>query len=175
MKTCTVCGNAQSEGNFCGKCGGKLDGQAGGQTAATTQSVQPVIEKSEQLEKVKEQSKMYLSYFAKQLKSPSVQSDSRNSLISIGLYILLTVLAVYILLKGFLSNPYISYIGPSFFQIFFYATIFFLILIGVNTTAVFLTSKFFSENLKFSEVLTKLGATLLYQLSFRCLEYYLDC
>lgn len=157
MKTCSTCGHVQNDGNFCGKCGGKLESQVGEQTAVTTHTEQPVQQSSEQLEKIKEQSKMYFGYFVKQLKSPSSQSDMKNSLISIGLYILLTVIAVYTLLKNVLSNSWVGYMGPSFFQILIYATIFFVVLIGISATAVFLTSKLFSENVKYTEVINKFG------------------
>lgn len=157
MKTCSTCGHVQNDGNFCGKCGGKLESQTGDQTAAAIQAEQPVQQNSEQLEKIKEQSKMYLGYFVRQLKSPSGQSDMRNSLISIGLYILLTVVAVYTLIKNLLSNSYFGYMGPSFFQILIYATIFFVLLIAISAAAVFLTSMLFSENLKYTEVINKFG------------------
>lgn len=157
MKTCSTCGHMQDEGNFCGKCGGKLELQVGEQTAATVQAEQPIQQNNEQLEKIKEQSKMYLGYFVKQLKFPSIQSDMKNSFTSIGLYILLTVIAVYTLLRNVFDNSYVGYMGPSFFQILIYATIFFVLVIVINATAVFLTSKLFSENVKFTEVITKFG------------------
>lgn len=157
MKTCSTCGHVQNDGNFCGKCGGKLEGAADVQAATVAQEQQPVQQSSEQLEKLKEQSKMYFGYFMQQLKTPSGQSDLKNSLISIGLYILLTVVAVYTLLKNLLDNSYFGYMGPSFFQILIYATIFFVLLIGISATAVFLTSMLFSENMKFTEVINKFG------------------
>lgn len=156
MKTCSTCGHVQNDGNFCGKCGGKLEGAADVQAATVTQEQQPVQQSSEQLEKLKEQSKMYFSYFMQQLKKPSGQSDLKNSLISIGLYILLTVIAVYSLINRAFSNSY-YFEGPSFMQIFFYAAIFFIVLNAIGVTAVFLTSRFFSENLSFKEVINRFG------------------
>lgn len=158
MKTCSTCGHVQNDGNFCGKCGGKLEGAAEVQAAAVSQEQQPVQQNSEQLDKLKEQSKMYFGYFMQQLKTPTGKTDLKNSLISIGLYILLTVIAVYSLINRLFSNSYSYYIeSPSFIQIFFYAAIFFIILNAIGVTSVFLTSKFFSENLSFKEVINRFG------------------
>ena len=155
MKTCSSCGHVQNDGNFCGKCGGKFEGAAELQTATLAEQ-QPVQQSSEQLDKLKEQSKMYVGYFTQQLKTPSGQPDLKNSLINIGLYILLTVLAVYSLMNQMFSSSYF-FDGPSFIQVFLYAAIFFIVLNGIGVTAVFLTSKFFSENLSFKEVINKFG------------------
>ena len=155
MKTCSTCGHVQNDGNFCGKCGGKLKGLQRCKLRLLEEQ-QPVQQSSEQLDKLKEQSKMYVGYFKQQLKTPTGQTDLKNSLISIALYILLTVLAVYSLMNQVFSSSYF-FDGPSFIQVFFYAAIFFIVLNGIGVTTVFLTSKFFSENLSFKEVINKFG------------------
>lgn len=179
MKICSVCKHTQAEGNFCGKCGAKLEEQAGGTVqkevisggvgegekleSAATQEIpksedEPEI--NEQFEKVKEQSKKYFDYFMQQLKAPSApviqeQSSFKYGLLSIGLYILLTVITMYLLIIGFMGGY--SYYGPSFLQIILYAGIFFVLIIGINVLAVFVTSKLFSVNQTFKEVLSNIG------------------
>ena len=183
MKTCIACGHTQEEGNFCGKCGTNFEGHAGEtvykqkvadndvsqaqlETAATQESSTHVNEsqKNEQLEKIKEQSKRYFDYFIQQLKSPSTQVNGgqttfKNSLISIALYILLTIIAVYSLFKGLLGgyDSFYGYFGPSLFQLFVYMSIFFILLIGINLLAIFVTSKLFSVNQNFKEIIGNVG------------------
>ncbi len=177
MKICSVCNHAQEEGKFCGKCGAPFTAvetdQAQSETVATTEaSVQPhpvhpsaatqqPTEPNEQIEKLKTESKMFFSFFMQQLKSPSahfnaVNSSAKNSLISIILYVLLTALAVYALIRSVVGSS-LSYFGPSFIQIIFYFTLFAVILLAINVTAIFVTSKLFSENLSYTEVVRRVG------------------
>lgn len=152
---------SQDEGNFCGKCGAQFEVQGEDQIAVTTQEKEPAQQTNEQLEKIKEQSKIYFNYFVQQLKTPSghltEQNGIKNSVISIAIYVLITVLAVYTFLRRFLGSSYFGYIGPSFFQTFLYVTIFFVLLIGISATAVYLTSKLFLENLKYTVIINRFG------------------
>lgn len=156
MKTCGVCKYTQAEGNFCGKCGEKLDSVARQEVPRTIGE----SEKNEQFERLKEQSKKYFNYFMQQLKAPSApitqnQSSFKNGLISIGLYVLLTAITIYLLISGVMADY--SYYELSILQIILYAGIFFALIIGINVLAVFVTSKLFSINQKFKEVISKIG------------------
>lgn len=181
MKICSVCNHAQEEGKFCGKCGAPFTAvetdQAQSETVATTETVEPTeasvqphpvppsaapqqpAEPNEQIEKLKTESKVFFSFFMQQLKSPSahfnaVNASAKNSLISIILYILTTAIAVYALLRsGFGFYGF----GPSFIQTVFYVVVLAILVLVINALAVFVTSKLFSENLTFVEVLKKIG------------------
>ncbi|MFJ8261927.1 hypothetical protein ACIQ4I_08150 [Rummeliibacillus sp. NPDC094406] len=117
---CNNCGNEQETGNFCGKCGFPIQAEHEQQTSATTgsqveQSIHEEINKDSQNEtfdRVKQQSKQYWGYFVYYLKHPTsaIQhtNESKNGLISIGVYALLMT----ILLTSFL-NTLIGGIGLS--------------------------------------------------------------
>lgn len=167
MKKCLACGHEQEEGRFCGKCGEEIEKLVSDEVAATASSnfeQQPQVtsQNSEQLEKIKEQSKMYFNYYMQQIKVPSTHFNTtelsfKNSIISIILYVILTTLSVYVLIKGFIGGGLFESYGPSFFQIFLYMSVFFVLLITISLVAVFITTKLFSEDLTFKDVISKFG------------------
>lgn len=119
---CKHCGNEQESGNFCGKCGSPIQTNAEHEqqaSATTTNQVeQPLHEENnkntqnETIDKVKQHSKQYWGYFVYYLKHPTsaIQhtNETKNGLISIGIYALLMA----ILLTSFL-NTLIGEIGFS--------------------------------------------------------------
>ncbi|RPJ95429.1 hypothetical protein CW357_10555 [Rummeliibacillus sp. TYF005] len=118
---CTNCGNKQESGNFCGKCGSPINVEHEQQTNVTpvSQAKQPIEEpvketQNETIDKVKQHSKQYWGYFVYYLKHPTsaIQhtNETKNGLISIGIYALLMT----ILLISFL-NTLIDSIGFSSF------------------------------------------------------------
>lgn len=176
MKTCPTCKHTQEDGYFCGKCGTSLSDHTGQttvtETAATQQQavyresdpIRPQAEpeqSNEQIEKLKNESKQFFSFLLQQLKSPShhfdqVETSMKNSLISILLYILLTALAIFSIIRSLFGGGY-EYFGPSLVQVVFYLTLFSLLVLAVNLTAIFVTTKLFSENHSFGEVTRKVG------------------
>lgn len=173
MKVCPACQHKQESGKFCGKCGSPLaeatkeasveteTPSVEQETTATNETVTPTaqVAPNEQLEKVKAESKQYFNYFLQQLKKPSAgeAADAKNHYISLGLYVLITAIAIYALISGFLGS-YASYLGGSLFQVILYAIVFLALLIAVNVLAIFLTTLLFSEGRGFTEVLTKIGS-----------------
>ncbi|QQP13151.1 zinc ribbon domain-containing protein [Lysinibacillus agricola] len=175
MKNCLTCGHTQDDGKFCGKCGTPFENAALEQAATINsmsdeqpqsqyaQTDQGTTQSSEQMELIKKQSKLYFNYFLEQIKMPStnfnVEAAWKNSVTSIILYVLLTALSVFVLIKKFLSGGFgfFESYGPSFIQVFFYMSLFISLLIAINVLAIFLTSKLFSENLSFTNVISKIG------------------
>ncbi|MEO4054055.1 zinc ribbon domain-containing protein [Solibacillus sp. CAU 1738] len=170
MKKCLKCSHEQEDGRFCGKCGAEIELSVQDEVAATAntnfkqipQQPQVTQESSEQIEKIKEQSKMYFNYYMQQLKVPSTHFNAtelslKNSAISIVLYVILTALSVYVLIKGLFGGGFYDYYGPSFFKIFLYMSVFFILLITISLVAVFVTTKLFSEDITFKEVISKFG------------------
>lgn len=178
MKTCPQCGHMQADGNFCGKCGTPLPAQetpVENQTELLVPHEEPVrkeyveptpppvteqpVQPNEQIEKLKGESKLYFSFFAQQLKAPSahlnqLQSGLKNSLISLILYVVLTGLAVYTALRSLFDSSF-GYGGPSFISIIFYVALVTAIILAINVTAIFVTSKLFSENLSYVETIRR--------------------
>lgn len=118
---CTNCGNKQESGNFCGKCGSTIQAEHEQQKNVTPvlHAKQPLDKpikdiQKETIDKVKQQSKQYWGYFIYYLKHPTsaIQhaNETKNGLISIGIYALLMT----ILLTSFL-NTIIDSIGFSSF------------------------------------------------------------
>ncbi len=175
MKKCLACGHAQDEGRFCGKCGTPLENAAFEQAATInnvsdeqpqsqfTQTVQGNTQNSEQIELIKNQSKLYFNYFLEQLKMPStnfnVEATWKNSLTNMIIYVVLTALSVFMLIKNFFSGGFgfFESVGPSFIQVIFYMSLFISLLIAISVSAIFLTSKLFSESLSFTNVINKIG------------------
>lgn len=173
MKTCSECQHMQEAGNFCGKCGTAFISATTNPAeekhvteAATTveeNARQPVhnTQTSEQIEAIKVESKKYFNYFLGQIKEPSaveddVSSSFKNGLISMITYFILTAIAVYTSMRGFIPGGYgFSDYGPTLIQVIFYVSLFFVIIFTINVTSVFLTSKFFSTNMSFKETFTQ--------------------
>ncbi|MGE7911096.1 hypothetical protein [Lysinibacillus xylanilyticus] len=174
MKNCLACGHAQEEGRFCGKCGTPFENAALEQAATMNsikdeqqsqyaKTVQGTTQNNEQIELIKKQSKLYFNYFLEQLKMPSanfnVDATWKNSITSMIIFVVLTALAVFALIKTFFSGGlgFFESFGPSFIQVFFYMSLFITLLIAISVFAIFLTSKLFSESLSLTNVISKIG------------------
>lgn len=176
MKICLTCGSKQEKGNFCEKCGGQMDNVELEQAATVADTLDQEesikyesnnsssLQNSEQLENIKKHSKMYATYFIEQLKTPTVHYQVntawKNSLANIVLYIILTAISVYFLIRSMVGGffgGFDSYAAPSFIKIMFYFSIFIVLLISINMLAVFITSKLFSEEIGFAKVVHKIG------------------
>lgn len=183
MKVCEACGHTQETGNFCGKCGTKLienkslQVHAADEEAATyadrgqepvqqtqQQDITPEqpSQKSEQIEKIKQDSKLYWNFFLTQLQKPSghlsKSKDVQNGVISMILFILITVIALYTIVKKLFGTSYFfEDMVPSFFQMLLSVSLAILIMVGINLLSLFVTTKLFSENLSFTTLISQLG------------------
>lgn len=177
MKNCLTCGHSQEEGKFCGKCGAPLESSVLEQAATINdmndyqdqpqsqfaKTVQETSQSSDQIELIKKQSKLYINHFLEQLKNPSanlnVEAAWKNNIISMVIYVIITALSVFMLLKRFTSGGFgfFESYGPSIIQVIFYMSLFLTLLIAINVLAIFLTSKLFSENLSFRNIISKIG------------------
>ncbi|KUF35482.1 MULTISPECIES: zinc ribbon domain-containing protein [Lysinibacillus] len=178
MKNCLTCGHSQEDGKFCGKCGTPLESAALEQAATINnmtdyqnqpqpqagQAAQETSHSSDQIELLKKQSKLYFNHFLEQLKKPSadfnVEIAWKNNLTSMIIYVLITALSVFLLIKSFTSRTFglFESYGPSIIQVILYVSLFLILLMAINVLAIFLTSKLFSENLSFTNVISKIGS-----------------
>ena len=169
MKICTACQNEQAEGNFCGKCGNPLEESAAttkGETVATSEAI-PEPEKAsanataqqaspqtnEQIELLKIESKAYVNYFLEKLKIPSYESNFKNSLISIAIFLVLSAIGIFAYVKNMTSG----YIALSFFSIFMSLVIFFTLMIFVSILSIFLTTSLGENKPPFKVIIKKYG------------------
>lgn len=170
--TCTNCGHSQDEGKFCGKCGTKLESTplmenvAVNEQAATTvsheQPIQQTVtaEPNIHVEKIKDQSKMYGSYFTRQLKRPALSfnqlpTEFTNGIISIVLLVMLISISFVTFIKSFVGEY-----GPGFLSIFTNTFIFSIIAIGIVTLSLFMISRFFGPQLTFKSICSVYGGHL---------------
>lgn len=189
---CQSCGHEQAAGKFCGKCGTKLVEQMAtavqpmnhpgvhhtGNADPSQGATQPDATQHEtaaayagqpqqpniHVEKVKETSKMYWSYYLQYLKHPSkiFENSERefiNGLISIAVF------AVLVSLAAFNSTPstgfdFLDQAGPSFITVLLGTVISIAILSGVVTFALFLANRFFGPNMSYKKIVSIYGAHL---------------
>lgn len=175
---CANCGNEQATGKFCGKCGAAMEATSqqvnttnapqNEYTVNTQQTVQPG-EPNVHVEKVKETSKQYWSYYLRYLKNPTaiLQSGHEfiNGIISIVIFALLSSITVYTLvvqifkatMGGFAELlledvNWFSTIASSFF--------FTLLSMAIVVVSMFLITKFFGPDFSFKTIITHYGALL---------------
>lgn len=170
--TCTNCGHSQEAGKFCGKCGSKMESTpltestAIPEQAATSDSIeQPTpqavpAEPNIHVEKLKSHSKMYSSYFMRQLKRPSLSfnqltTEFTNGVISIVLLGVLISIALYTFINNF-AGAY----GPGFLTIFTNILIFSIIMIGIVTLSLFMINRFFGPQLSYKSICSLYGGHL---------------
>lgn len=187
---CQNCSHEQSSGKFCGKCGGALIAQSSNieepllhqtsaqkepllaQSTAAAASPQAPIEPSIHVEKVKNTSKQYWSYFLEHLKNPSSilknpEKNLVNAIITLAIFALLTALGIYDFMSYFMApiNEFGSFLEqeslmPSFFQILFYTIISLAVVFALSIVSIFLVTKFFGPPTQFKPLITMLGTYL---------------
>lgn len=169
MKVCTACQHEQPEGKFCGKCGNPLeDGgtTATSETAATAESTaapqqananataqQAQQQPNEQIELLKTESKAYVNHFLEKLKTPSSESNFKNSVISITIFLVLSAISIF----AYAKNMTGGYFQLPFFGIFMSLVIFFALMILVSVLAIFLTTSLAENKPTFKTTLEKYG------------------
>lgn len=190
MLTCNECGFQQEEGNFCGKCGGKLSGKMGGeskkvdekpeaQQAGKTQQLQhdeqtqqayeeiaSTSEASSQntnevVDKFVAASKNYGDHFTKYLKSPSRIFSTASREVTNGLISIAIVAALIAFTFYRLAVNVSYYIEPKFFSTFGNGFIFFLIAIAIVITVLFLISKNFGKQYSFQDMISIFGVHMI--------------
>lgn len=184
---CNNCQHQQSTGKFCVKCGSPLIHTSSQTTenvfvpptparetqnptvAATIPSYQTTVEPNLHVEKVKETSKQYWSYFIQHLKKPSTifnkgETHFINGIISMVILALFTSLALYknisVLFKPFSSGNLFETdnLMPSFFKIFFSTSLTIGALALLSMTIIYLVTKFFGTIVTFKHVVAVNGA-----------------
>lgn len=188
---CPNCQHQNDGGNFCEKCGTKLTGNVNPEVAASSEtsnrsfvSQTPTVNNvpnsnaipNQYLEKTKNVSKLYFSYFMHVLKKPYANSQSvggehfLNAIITMILYSLIIPLIFYFGLKGLLSN--INDFGsalfgeevavnPPFFDVVIKPTFAFVIFILLVAIITFAAVKLGRINASFKEVISRFGSFLI--------------
>ena len=142
------------------------------QQAATSEYASNV-KSSIQIEKVKEQSKMYGSYFMHFVKQPSSifvrgEREFTNGIISIILVSILVALTLYTFVNNFaratlgnFGDLFMNnYSGPSFMSVFGSTFLFTLASIALVIASLFAISKLFGPAKSFKEIVSIVGAHL---------------
>jgi len=199
--TCTSCGHQQGTGKFCGKCGAKLIEEnihpevaatvsAPVHSAATVNIPVQQSQPNEHLEKVKQQSKMYWSFFMTNLKNPSdifqnYSGKMVNALITLILFVGFFALGIYRTYDVLIADAFNSFnsfsqtltgeevSGPSFFGMFFALLIAFALVSLVVTLSLFLVNLFFGPKKSFMDIFTIFGTHLVPVLALTVLAYML--
>ncbi|XKH50553.1 zinc ribbon domain-containing protein [Chryseomicrobium palamuruense] len=174
---CSNCGNIQESGKFCGKCGTALvvkSDQTTNQVAATSMggtaaaSPMPNPALNEKVDLVKQQSKMYGSYFVEHLKLPSlglVESKAKwiNGLITYVLSILIVALITNTQLSKVMGTMGgglfdVSSMKPSFFTIFFSSFVTISLIVGIAIGLIVMFTALFSNRQSFIDVFSAYAA-----------------
>lgn len=155
--------------DMAGKTEPPTNGQAAitdaGYEGAAIQATGPAsqMQQNAHVEKVKETSKVYWSYYLQYLKSPSrifanQEREFVNSLISIGLFAVLVALAAYNAAPRTGLSGVFRELGPSFPTILVSTVISMGIFLGVVTLAMFLINKFFGPDYSYRSIISTYGA-----------------
>ncbi|MFT9817785.1 hypothetical protein [Lysinibacillus sp. NPDC056185] len=163
----------QETGNFCGKCGTNLN-----ETVTQPQTSAPVkednqpkheqqtemvssINSNEKLEKLKNESSQYMSYFMDQMKQPSKNffdtvAHFKQNIISIAVYLVLCSAVIY----AFLSNMgYEGDLGivelPSKTSIIFKLDLLVLLMIGFGMLSAFITTNLFGPEASIKTIVSQ--------------------
>jgi len=167
---CSQCGYQNQEAKFCVKCGANLGGQTAQSTARST--AQPNV----QLQKAKQLSKMYFSYFVEVLKNPvrtgqaSTADHMANGLITMILFSLVLPLIVFFQIKAsarkfggiFYSDHFDVPFGSVVVKPFFFLI---LIVLMVNSI-VFLVLKMGNVTVRYQEVTARFGTFMIPSVTF---------
>lgn len=168
---CKNCGQDNQEGKFCQSCGANLAGDSNEETAAvvethgdnTHHSSQTEKESNlnEYLEKTKDISKTYFSYFTRVLKSPLTESQTIrkeefvNGIITIVLYALLIPLMAYLSLGSARH-----YMASPFFNVFFKPALGYTVFIFLIAGFSFLAIQLGKAKADIKDVIARFGALL---------------
>lgn len=113
---CKNCGNEQESGKFCGKCGAPLHTEQIDQQQTyehEQQQSKNVSPQNETLDKVKHRSKQYWGYYLHYLKHPTSvfqhTDETKNGLISIGIFVVIMTLLISSLMNSLTSEIGVSY------------------------------------------------------------------
>lgn len=184
---CTSCGHEQESGKFCGKCGNSMipgiskielgatveEGQFHtNQSQASTASAplpnhQIPTEPNVHLDKVKETSKQYWTYFLQHLKKPSLifnhaENSFINAIISIVILSLLVSLSIYknmsLVMQPFSGNDFeVGSMAPSFIKLFVSSTLILSIILLLSISIIYIISKFFGPEVPFKNIISIIG------------------
>ncbi|WP_019413918.1 zinc ribbon domain-containing protein [Paenisporosarcina sp. TG20] len=185
---CTSCGHEQESGKFCGKCGNSMipassnnelgatveEGQfhtnlsQASTASAPLQNHQIPTEPNAQLEKVKETSKQYWSYFLQHLKKPSIifnhaEANFINAIISVVILSLLVSLSIYknmsLVMQPFSGDATfeVESIAPSFIKLFISSTLILSIILLLSISIIYILSKFFGPEVPFKNITSIIG------------------
>ena len=193
LMKCLNCGHEQSSGKFCGKCGTLLEVTSNpvveARQAASVESVPspafpqpaPSTQPNEHVERVKETSKVYVSYAKEFTRHPSrifqvTEQQFSNSIITIAILLTLASYTVYLAVKtlfgnaigmaGVLSNMVggvFEGVIPKieFFPIFGKAFMFFLMLLAISVAISFVVTKLSKQQLNLKQLVSIYGTLLL--------------
>lgn len=157
---CINCGQKQTTGNFCGRCGAQfLDTHS-----ANKESIAPAnetIKPNPHIENIKGKSKLYFNYFMQYLKTPSHvynkgEEEFLNATISAILLAVLIGLSYFTIAS---SNPYDIY-TTSFFSVFGNILIFSIASIGLVLFTLTLINHFFGPQHSFKIIVSLYGGHL---------------
>ncbi|HLQ73448.1 MAG TPA: Yip1 family protein [Bacillota bacterium] len=182
---CSKCGSYQDSGKFCGTCGGELVASTKqADDVAKPESEQTESEDSldlevkketlvvdtpetegeanESVEKVKEASRAYGSFFTTYIKSPSdvfshASKEFTNALINIGIIALLLAFTNYRTISNVMSEFYFDEFGPSFFSIFFNVVLGFAIVTAIIISILFVVNKLFGTMASYKDIVSIFG------------------
>lgn len=166
---CSHCGHQQQTGHFCGMCGVQFDITSHINTSQSTVTISngqmhhpPTnTESNVQLEQLKEKTILYLHYFIRYLKNPSLiinqkQEEYKNGLITILLFSIIVGLTFYHLAANLIyladDSTFLSQFG-GFFLIA-------LCLIAIGLLSLSLINHFFGPQFPFKSVISLYGAHL---------------
>lgn len=186
---CPNCQHEQSTGKFCGKCGTVLTANSGEAvqntappaqesaiqfTAATPETAAPVYqaptEPNQHVEKVKETSKQYWSYFLQYIKKPGTIVEQPigqmvNALITLGIFALIFSMAIYKNLGTVLAP--VDQMGgifgssqsvmPSFFSVLLTAVFSLGVIFALAAGCIYLVNKFAGPDESFKNIITYFG------------------
>lgn len=170
---CKECGKINEEGKFCESCGAKLESDGTQESAATTYTQEtqatPQVEvnqstqqSNEYVDKAKDISKTYFSYFLRILKSPLSESQNirkeefTNGVITIALYALFIPFMIYLNLGG--DGRY--YIDSPFLNIILKPAIGYAVFIFLIAGFIFIAVQLGNVKANIKDVIARFGALL---------------
>lgn len=178
---CTECGTYQEEGKFCGNCGGKLqeatetpevsspESEEAKQPAETSEvegnegTVAASEQANESVEKLKEVSSAYGSFFTHYLKRPADSFNNSenqfiNGLINLSIIGVFLAITMHRLISNLVNEVGYGFVeGPSFFSTFLSILITYAIVTAIIITILFAVNKIFGTLASFKEIVAIFG------------------
>lgn len=157
---CINCGQKQTTGNFCGRCGAQFPDIH----SADRESIAPVntaIKPNPHLENIKEKSKQYFNYFIQYLKTPSHtynkgEVDFPNALISSMLLAILIGLSYFTIASNHSYDIYTTSFLSIFGSVFFWS----IASIGLVLFTLTLINHFFGPQHSYKIIICLFGGHL---------------